>query len=214
MDKYTSNDIVTFKSSAEACRSNPAFYVGPLDSPQAISFLLQEAMCMALESAAERSTTQIRITRDVNHSLNVWDNGPSLIDPLSTFGNKPVYESLMTMMYACREMKQHKREYCSSGIVATNGLSTWLKLDITWDGHHWHQSYSAGEPDAPIQLVGAATCPFRQISFLPDATIFPNIELDLLTFQSWFLTNSCELNDCEVLWVDRLKGVEIDLRKS
>jgi DNA gyrase subunit B len=221
MEEYTADDIVHYKSSAIACRARPEFYVGSLDSPQAVSSLLKEAMCMAMASAAGGTTQHIKITRCKDHSLSVWDDGPSLVDPQSDFGGRPAYESIMTMLYACREMNKKtqgyeigKRGYCIGGIVTTNALSTWLKLDITWEGQHWHQSYTKGEPDKAIEPVGPSANPWRQISFLPDATIFPNIELHLPTFRAWFAKNSCDLGTCKVEWNDLLNNQRLDLRNS
>jgi DNA gyrase subunit B len=222
MEEYTGEGIVVYKSGAIACRARPEMYVGPLDSLQAVSWLLQEALCMAMASAAGGTTQHIKITRGKDHSLSVWDDGPSPVDPQSELGGGlPAYESIMTMLYACREMNKKtqgyekgKREYCIGGIVTTNALSTWLKLDITWEGQHWHQSYTKGAPDKAIEYVGPSATPWRQISFLPDATIFPIIELHLPTFHSWVAKNSSDLGACKVDWNDLLNNQRLDLRNS
>lgn len=214
MEEYSGDDIVAITSNTIACRTRPEMYVGPLAEPQAVSWLLQEALCLALASAAEGTTSEIRIARETDHSLTAWDDGSSHLDPGSEWGGRPAYESLMTRMYACREMKNAKRDFCHSGIFITNALSTWLKLDVTWKGNHWHQSYRRGEPEKEIELIGPTTKAWRQISFLPDATIFPNIELHCSTFFEWFAQQTGDLAGCKIVWLDLLNKQTRDLQSS
>lgn len=211
--EYTGDDIIVFTNAAVGCRHRPSMYVGDVASRSAISYLLQEAMCMAFDSAASGDASEITVTRDINHSLTVRDNGEPY-DPAELVGDQPVYEMLFTQLFACRRLKGNKDDVCGAGIVVTCGLSKWLKVDVSSRGKHWHQAFTKDEPDSPIYEVGGTDSDWRQISFLPDGDIFPSTELHVDVFADWIAGNTCDLGSCKILFDDKLSGSQRTLHPA
>ena len=211
--EYAGDDIIVFTNAAVGCRHRPDRYVGDVASESAVSSLLQETMCMALDSAASGDATRIRVTRGIDHSLAVHDNGEPYA-PTRFVGDKPVYELLFTELFACRQLKNNGEEVCGDGIVVACALSKWLKVDISWGGKHWHQAFTKGEPDSPIREVADTDSDWRQISFLPDSEIFPSIELNIDVFNGWIADKPCDLGSCEIVFDDKLSGSESTLHAA
>ena len=64
------------------------------------------------------------------------------------------------------------------GLTVVNALSEWLEAEVRRNGQIWRQSYQKGEPQATVSPEGSTKTTGTTIRFLPDAEIFPRIDLD------------------------------------
>jgi len=75
MSKFVGIEVLPF---AEAIRRNAKMYVGPVDSPDVLNLLIQEALCLSLDEVASGRCTQISVTVGDDHRVIVRDNGPGI----------------------------------------------------------------------------------------------------------------------------------------
>lgn len=191
-------------SSAEAIRSRPAMYVGPVNDPAAICTMLQEGMCIALDACLHGCASELRITRQADHVLKVWHNA-SMIDPTLTHIDRPVIETLLTTTFACRDFKTTGKDLCRVGLVATNALSEWLTIELTRQNQIWCQEFVRGVQKSEIQVVGQSDTQWTEIRFLPDRTIFPDIQLDLPAIEHWLVDQCQKASNCRVTFHDEVE---------
>src|SRR6185312_14953342 len=64
------------------------------------------------------------------------------------------------------------------GASVVNALSEWLVADVRRDGKVYRQEFARGVPQGDVQVVGEATDTGTTITFLPDAEIFEELDVD------------------------------------
>ncbi len=100
------------------------------------------------------------------------------------------------------------------GVSVVNALSTRLEVDVRNRGHHWLQSFSLGEPDAPLAQGAALTVDEETgttVTFWPSADIFETTTYSLETITNRireyaFLNKGLEI----VIRDERPQTAEID----
>lgn len=185
-------------------------YLPEFGQPHAVNSLVQECLCISLDNALEGCATEIRITICEDGSIAIWDNGPPL--PLTSNDRLPAIQSLLTIMYACRDAKRaaHK-DLCRVGVVVVNALSEWLKVDCGIDARHWRQEYLRGIPAGPFVDIGGTTDVWEQISFLPDRSLLGETQVDIPAFRQWFADQQFAFSNCRVTLLDEVAGEQFQL---
>jgi DNA gyrase subunit B len=101
----------------------------------------------------------------------------------------------LTRLYSCREAKRNRisQSLCGVGIIVTNALSEWLRVETVQDGWLWHQQYSRGHAEHAIEKQKPCTEQWQQITFRPDPEIFGTAQLSADDFKQWFKQQHLDL---------------------
>jgi DNA gyrase subunit B len=161
----------------ERIRKRPGMFVGPLDDGEGLHNMVYEAVGNAINEALASHATRIIVCLNSDGSCTVRDDGRGLstqIDP--RFGVTKA-EAIMTLLHA------DSGNYLPHGPIATlctvNALSDWLEVHIHHDGNVHRMRFRRGKLESPLTNIGETTAQHgTTLTFLPDASIFANIEFD------------------------------------
>ena len=197
---YDPDKIRVLASSAEAIRTRPEMYVGRLDDPLLMNKLIQESLCIAADEAMAGRCDRVRVEVYGDGMTSVRDRGRGLPMTLDAAG-RPLAESLLTQLFACREHKEHGRiaeSCCQAGLVAVNALSDWLRIKNFREGACWSQSYRRGEPLGPFQRQPSVCESGVELTFRPDSAILGPLQFDGRALADWFIGLGLRCSSVEI----------------
>ncbi len=171
---YSADDI-TVLSGLEAVRRRPEMYIGPVDSDDAMTQLVEQVLCGSLDEAVSGRCSHIAVLLHADGTVTVEDDGAGMSMDRDKDG-VPVAERLMTKLHACRVARQNPdigKRFCGMGIAVVNALSASCKLEIRRDGRTWIQEYREGKALAPFHDASPAQSTGTRLWFRPDTTILP-----------------------------------------
>jgi DNA gyrase subunit B len=168
------SDIVVL-SGLEAVRRRPEMYIGPVDSDESMSRLVEQVLCGSLDQAFSGRCSRISIELHADGRITVEDDSPGMsLQPAKD--GLPLAQHLMTELHACRVARIHAdvgKRFCGAGIAVVNALSEFCTLEIRQDGRAWAQQYREGKALAPFADLGPVAADGTRIVFKPDARILP-----------------------------------------
>lgn len=137
----------------EPVRARPALYVGDLSQSAALTTMLLEPLCLAVDERTGGPARTVTISLCSGDIVVVENDGPGL--PLgSPPGSQMTYvEIIMTRLHACREAKadEANRRWCGAGIAVVNALSRSCTIEIRQDGKIWSQRFVEGRGNGPLR---------------------------------------------------------------
>ncbi len=161
----------------EPVRRRPGMYIGGTDE-RALHHLASEVLDNAMDEAVAGHATRIEVVLDAGNHLTITDNGRGIpVDPHPKFPGKSALEVILTTLHSGGKFSD--KAYATSGglhgvgISVVNALSTRTDVEVARNRELFRQSFSQGQPLAPLEKVGAA--PNRRgtsVSFTPDPEIF------------------------------------------
>jgi len=177
-NSYKAQNITVLKD-LEGVRQIPSMYVGDT-SFRGLHQLVYEAIDNSIDEALAGFCNKIIVTLNPDGSITIEDNGRGIPIDIHPTENKPAIEVVLTTLHAGG--KFDKKTYKVSGglhgvgISVTNALSEFLEAEIKREGHIYKQKFAYGKTISPLEIIGNTNETGTKITFLPDITIFPNIE--------------------------------------
>ena len=89
-----------------------------------------------------------------------------------------------------------------------NALSEWVVAEVRRDGKIHKQSYKLGTPTTDLEIVGECKDTGTTISFMPDATIFDEIEFKFDTLEHRLRELSFLNKGIKIVFEDKREGQE------
>jgi DNA gyrase/topoisomerase IV subunit B len=170
----------------EHVRRRPHMYVGELEREELFDDLILEALCHAIDEAADLNCKQIAI--DVKSSGTIliqYDAGISLdIHPKS--GKRTVHV-LLTSIGACHNLKKHIEvgsEYCRYGLAVLNAMCSDFQVSTVCNGQSGQQVYRKGDAEQDFMISSSSASNQTQFCFTLDEDLLGRHEVHIESLQA------------------------------
>jgi DNA gyrase subunit B len=176
---YSAKDITVLEG-LEPVRLRPGMYIGSTGL-RGLHHLVYEIVDNSVDEALAGYNDAIDVTLHPDHSVTVVDYGRGM--PVDTMAgtDESALTTILTKLHAGGKFggAGYKVSGGLHGVGASvvNALSEWLVAEVKRDGKLYRQSFKRGVPDGPVEVVGEAEGTGTTISFLPDSTIFEEMEM-------------------------------------
>ncbi|MCA9235176.1 MAG: DNA gyrase subunit B, partial [Planctomycetales bacterium] len=180
--QYGASDLEHL-SDLEHVRERPSMYIGDTTA-RGLHHLVYETVDNSIDEAMAGYATQVVVEVNADGSVTVEDDGRGIPvekhEQLSEQMDRDVstLEGVMTVLKFGGKFT--KGAYQTSGglhgvgVTVVNFLSEWCEVEVSRDGHTYHQEYARGIPLGEVRRVGASDRRGTKTTFKPDPQIFPN----------------------------------------
>jgi DNA gyrase subunit B len=210
---YTAKDITVLEG-LEPVRLRPGMYIGSTGL-RGLHHLVYEVVDNSVDEALAGRNDRIEVTLHPDHSVTVTDFGSGIPVDVMKDQHLPALTVVLTKLHAGGKFGGEGYKVSGGlhgvGVSVVNALSEWLVAEVRRDGKVYRQEFARGVPQGDMTVVGDATDTGTTISFLPDAEIFEEMDVDAGTIaqrlrETAFLTKALRI----VLVDERAEGKTLE----
>jgi DNA gyrase subunit B len=212
---YTAKDITVLEG-LEPVRLRPGMYIGSTGI-RGLHHLVYEVVDNSVDEALAGRNDRIEVTLHPDHSVTVRDWGSGI--PVDTVEgqNESALTVVLTKLHAGGKFGGEGYKVSGGlhgvGVSVVNALSERLVAEVRRDGKLHRQEFERGNPLGPVEVVGKVDKKDTgtTISFLPDAEIFEELEMNADTLlqrlrETAFLTKGLLIRFCD----ERVDGKTVE----
>ena len=175
--KYSADSIQALEG-MEHVRMRPSMYIGDVGS-RGLHHLVYEVVDNSIDEAMAGHCDRISVIINEDNSVTTEDNGRGIPVGMHKKEGVSALEVVMTKIGAGGKFDKDSYKVSGGlhgvGVSCVNALSEKLVATVHRDGKIWEQEYSRGKSLEPVKEVGKSDKTGTVVTFLPDKTIFQDI---------------------------------------
>jgi len=177
---YTAKDITVLEG-LEPVRLRPGMYIGSTGL-RGLHHLVYEVVDNSVDEALAGRNDRIEVTLHPDHSITVQDWGSGIPVDVMADQKLPALTVVLTKLHAGGKFGGEGYKVSGGlhgvGVSVVNALSEWLVAEVHRDGKIYKQEFARGVPQGDMQVVGDAEDTGTTITFMPDAEIFEELDVE------------------------------------
>jgi DNA gyrase subunit B len=178
---YTAKDITVLEG-LEPVRLRPGMYIGSTGL-RGLHHLVYEVVDNSVDEALAGANDRIEVTLHPDHSVTVRDWGRGIpVDPMKDQGGASALTVILTKLHAGGKFGGSGYKVSGGlhgvGVSVVNALSERLVAEVRRSGKLYRQEFERGIPQGPVGISDDDGDTGTTISFLPDADIFEELEIE------------------------------------
>jgi DNA gyrase subunit B len=180
---YTAKDITVLEG-LEPVRLRPGMYIGSTGL-RGLHHLVYEVVDNSVDEALAGENERIEVTLHPDHSVTVRDWGRGIpVDTMEDQGESAL-TVILTKLHAGGKFGGEGYKVSGGlhgvGVSVVNALSERLVAEVRRGGKLYRQEFERGNPLGPVEITDDDGDTGTTISFLPDAEIFEELDIDAAT---------------------------------
>ena len=185
-EEYGAEQIQVLKG-LEAVRKRPGMYIGST-GPRGLHHLVYEIVDNSIDEALAGYCTHIEVEILPGNVITVRDNGRGIPVDINEEEGLPAVTVVLTVLHAGGKFggSGYKVSGGLHGVGASvvNALSEWFEIEVSRQGHIYHQRFERGDVKSDLEIIGDTNETGTFIKFKADPEIFTETtEYDFETLQ-------------------------------
>ncbi|MDD2493981.1 MAG: ATP-binding protein, partial [Tissierellia bacterium] len=179
-------DQIQVLEGLEPVRKRPGMYIGSTGE-RGLHQLVYEVVDNSIEEALAGYCDTINVIINENNSIVISDNGRGIPIEKNKKTGKSTLETVLTVLHAGGKFDNDAYKVSGGlhgvGVSCVNALSDYLIAEVNWDGKAYRQRYERGITKTDIEYLGETDKRGTTITFLPDSTIFDDVDFNYTTIR-------------------------------
>ena len=185
-EEYGAEQIQVLKG-LEAVRKRPGMYIGST-GPRGLHHLVYEIVDNSLDEALAGYCTHIEVEILPGNVITVRDNGRGIPVDINEEEGLPAVTVVLTVLHAGGKFGGSGYKVSGGlhgvGSSVVNALSEWFEIEVSRQGHIYHQRFERGDVKSDLEIIGDTNETGTFIKFKADPEIFTETtEYDFETLQ-------------------------------
>ncbi|MDR7085511.1 DNA gyrase subunit B [Aeromicrobium panaciterrae] len=173
----------------EAVRKRPGMYIGSTGE-RGLHHLVYEVVDNSVDEALAGYASHIKVIMQADGGIRVEDDGRGIPVDEHPEEKIPAVTLVLTSLHAGGKFGGGGYKVSGGlhgvGVSVVNALSTKLHVEIKRDGYRWTQSFTYGEPDAPLKRHEKTDETGTTTTFFASADIFDTVDYSYDTLKTRF----------------------------
>ena len=185
-EEYGAEQIQVLKG-LEAVRKRPGMYIGST-GPRGLHHLVYEIVDNSIDEALAGYCTHIEVEILPGNIITVRDNGRGIPVDINEEEGLPAVTVVLTVLHAGGKFGGSGYKVSGGlhgvGSSVVNALSEWVEIEVSRQGHIYHQRFERGDVKSDLEIIGDTNETGTFIKFKADPEIFTETtEYDFETLQ-------------------------------
>ena len=185
-EEYGAEQIQVLKG-LEAVRKRPGMYIGST-GPRGLHHLVYEIVDNSIDEALAGYCTHIEVEILPGNVITVRDNGRGIPVDINEEEGLPAVTVVLTVLHAGGKFEGSGYKVSGGlhgvGSSVVNALSEWFEIEVSRQGHIYHQRFERGDVKSDLEIIGDTNETGTFIKFKADPEIFTETtEYDFETLQ-------------------------------
>lgn len=185
-EEYGAEQIQVLKG-LEAVRKRPGMYIGST-GPRGLHHLVYEIVDNSIDEALAGYCTHIEVEILPGNVITVRDNGRGIPVDINEEEGLPAVTVVLTVLHAGGKFGGSGYKVSGGlhgvGSSVVNALSEWFEIEVSRQGHIYHQRFERGDVKSDLEIIGDTNETGTFIKFKGDPEIFTETtEYDFETLQ-------------------------------
>jgi len=173
-EEYGADQIQVLKG-LEAVRKRPGMYIGST-GPKGLHHLVYEIVDNSVDEALAGYCTHIEVEILPDNVITVRDNGRGIPVDINEEEGLPAVTVVLTVLHAGGKFGGSGYKVSGGlhgvGSSVVNALSEWFEIEVSRQGHVYHQRFERGDIVTDLTVIGDTDETGTLIKFKADAEVF------------------------------------------